>query len=157
MVAAARPANSMTVAAEDDTRLVGFMHVVFDDDDRWGSLIDNLHITQDRRRTGIGTALLTCAAEADAERATGKSTYLWAFERTPPLSNSTESSAILPSLRRHLHRRRNGAAPGGVPTRLNGSPNRLRFTWPDASLLACTTGHSLSQRIRLRHAPRPRS
>ncbi len=32
----------MTVAAEDDTRLVGFVHVVFDDEDRWGSLIDNL-------------------------------------------------------------------------------------------------------------------
>jgi GNAT superfamily N-acetyltransferase len=53
----------MTVAAEDDTRLAGFMHVVFDDDDRSGSLIDNLHITQDRRRTGIGTALPTRAAE----------------------------------------------------------------------------------------------
>jgi hypothetical protein len=43
----------MTVVAEADTRLVGFVHVVFDDDDRWGSPIDNLHITQDRRRTGI--------------------------------------------------------------------------------------------------------
>jgi len=58
------------------------VHVVFDDDDRWGSPIDNLHITQDRRRTGIGTALLTCAAEADAERATGKSAYLWVREQT---------------------------------------------------------------------------
>jgi hypothetical protein len=32
----------MTVAAENDTRLVGFMQVVFDDDDQWGRLIDNL-------------------------------------------------------------------------------------------------------------------
>jgi hypothetical protein len=32
----------MTVAAENDTRLAGFMQVVFDDDDRSGSLIDNL-------------------------------------------------------------------------------------------------------------------
>jgi hypothetical protein len=36
------PANSMTVVAEDDTRLVGFVHVVFDDDYRSCSLIDNL-------------------------------------------------------------------------------------------------------------------
>jgi hypothetical protein len=72
----------MTVAAEDDTRLVGFVHVVFDDDDRWGSLIDNLHITQDRRRTGIGTALLTCAAEADAERAT-ESPRICTLEQNP--------------------------------------------------------------------------
>ena len=68
MVPAARPANSMTVVAEDDTRLVGFVHVVFDDDDRWGSLIDNLYLSQDRRADRIGTGLLTCAAEADAER-----------------------------------------------------------------------------------------
>ena len=73
----------MTVAAEDDTRLVGFVHVVFDDDDRWGSLIGNLHITQDRRRTGIGTALLTVPAEAAAERATDKSTHLWVLEQNP--------------------------------------------------------------------------
>jgi hypothetical protein len=32
----------MTVVAEDDTRLVGFVHVVFDDDYRSCSLIDNL-------------------------------------------------------------------------------------------------------------------
>ncbi|HYU66166.1 MAG TPA: hypothetical protein VEK09_05395 [Jatrophihabitantaceae bacterium] len=32
----------MTVAAEDNTRPVGFVHVVFDDEDRRGSLIDNL-------------------------------------------------------------------------------------------------------------------
>ncbi len=70
----------MTVVAEDDGWLRA---VVFDDEDRWGSLIDNLHITQDRRRTGIGTALLTFPAEADAERATGKSTYLYALEQNP--------------------------------------------------------------------------
>jgi hypothetical protein len=68
--------NTMTTVAEDDTGLVGFVHVVFDDDDRWGSLIDNLHVTHERRRTGIGTALLTRAAEGVAERATGKSMYL---------------------------------------------------------------------------------
>jgi hypothetical protein len=30
--------------------------------------------------------------------------------------------------------------PGGVPSRLNGTPNKLRFTWPDTFTLACTTG-----------------
>lgn len=54
----AAPANSMTVVAQDDTGLVGFVHVVLDDDDQWGSLIDNLHVTHDRQRTGIGTSLL---------------------------------------------------------------------------------------------------
>jgi Acetyltransferase (GNAT) family len=129
----------LTVAAEDDTRLVGFVQVVLDDDDRWGSLIDNLHITQDRRRTGIGTAFLTCAAVASAERATGKSMYLWVLEQNTAAQQfyrafggtCIENAMVSPR--------------GGVPARLNGSPNKLRFTWPDASLLACTTGHSFPQ------------
>jgi hypothetical protein len=71
----------MTVVGEDDTTLVGCAHVAFDDDHRWGSLIDNLHITPHRRRTGIDTALLTCAAKPDAQRATGKSTYSSVLEQ----------------------------------------------------------------------------
>jgi GNAT superfamily N-acetyltransferase len=66
----AAPAHSATVLAEDDAGLAGFVHVVFDEHDRWGSLIDNLHVAHDRRRTGIGTALLARAAEAVTERAT---------------------------------------------------------------------------------------
>lgn len=128
----AAPINSMTVVAEDATELVGFVHVVFDDDDRWGSLIDNLHITHDRQRAGIGTALLTCAAEAVAERAAGKSMHLWVLEQNVAAQQfyracggtCVERAVVSP--------------PGGVPARLNGSPNKLRFTWPDTSLLACT-------------------
>jgi GNAT superfamily N-acetyltransferase len=131
----AAPANSMTVVAEDDTGLVGFVHVVFDYDDRWGSLIDNLHVTHDRRRTGIGTSLLTCAAEAVVERASDKAMYLWVLEQNPAAQRfyrafggtCVEKATVSP--------------PGGVPDRLNGSPNKLRFTWPDASLLAYTPGH----------------
>jgi len=132
----AAPANSTTVVAEDDTGLVGFVHVVFDEDDRWGSFIDNLHVSHKRRRTGVGTALLTCAAEAVAGRATCRSVYLWVLEQNTAAQQfyrafggtCVETAIVSP--------------PGGVPTRLNGSPNKLRFTWPDSSslLLACTTG-----------------
>jgi GNAT superfamily N-acetyltransferase len=131
----AASANSMTVVSEDDTGLVGFVHVVFDDDERWGSLIDNLHVTHERRRTGIGTALLTCAVGAVAERATGKSMYLWVLEQNIAAQQfyqafggtCVEKTMVSP--------------PGGVPARLNGSPNKFRFTWPDASLLTLITGH----------------
>jgi GNAT superfamily N-acetyltransferase len=53
---------------------VGFVHVVFDDITDGQPRRRPAH-HQDGRRTGIGTALLTRAAKADAERATGKSTY----------------------------------------------------------------------------------
>ena len=128
-------ANSMTVVAEDDTGLVGFVHVVFDDHDRWGSLIDNLHVTHDRRRSGIGTALLTCAAEAIAERATGKSIYLWVLEQ------NTAAQQFYRALGGTCVEKAKVSPPGGVPTRLNGSPNAFRFSWLDSSLLAGTTGH----------------
>lgn len=130
----ATPTSSRTVVAEDVTGLVGFVHVVFDDDDRWGSLIDNLHVTHDRQRAGIGSALLTRAVEAVAERATGKSLYLWVLEQNiaaqrfyRAFGGTCAEKAIV-------------SPPGGVPARLNGSPNKLRFTWPDISLLAGTAG-----------------
>lgn len=121
----ADPAGSMTVLAEDGARPVGFVHVVFDHDDRWGSLVDNLHVTHDRKRSGVGTALMVRAAEAVAELAAGRSMYLWVLEQ-----NTTAQQ---------FYRARGGTCvekstvppPGGIPARLNGSPTCLRFAWPD--------------------------
>jgi ribosomal protein S18 acetylase RimI-like enzyme len=127
----AAPGNSMTVVSEDGTGLVGFVHVVFDDDDRWGSLIDNLHVIQDRQRTGVGTALLTRAAEAVAERATRESMYLWVLEQ------NTAAQQFYRAFGGICVEKARVSPPGGVPARLNGSPNKLCFTWPDASSCAC--------------------
>lgn len=124
----AAPTNSMTVVAEDVTGLVGFVHVVFDDDARWGSLIDNLHVTHDRQRAGIGSALLTRAVEAVAERATGKSLYLWVLEQ------NVAAQRFYRAFGGTCVERATVSPPGGVPARLNGSPNKFRFTWPDISL-----------------------
>jgi hypothetical protein len=117
---------------------VGFGHVVFDDD-RWGSFIENLHVTHDRRRSGIGRALLTCVSGAVVERATGRSLYLWVLEQNTAAQRfyramggtSVEKASVPP--------------PGGVPARLNGSPSMLRFTWPDAESLLAQPGHRRSQ------------
>jgi GNAT superfamily N-acetyltransferase len=115
------------VPAHEDTLPVGFVHVVFDDDERWGSLVDNLHVTNSRRRSGIGTTLLTYAAGAVVERAGGPSMYLWVLERNVAaqgfyraLGGTCVGKAIV-------------EPPGGVPERLVGSPVKLRYFWPDAS------------------------
>lgn len=128
----AAPAASMTVIAEDDTRLVGFVHVVFDDDLRWGSLIDNLHVTHDRQRTGVGTELIVRAAEAVVEQATGRSIYLWVQEQ------NLGAQQFYRAIGGTCVERAPISAPGGVPARLAGRPHKLRFTWPDASLLPGT-------------------
>jgi GNAT superfamily N-acetyltransferase len=126
------PSGSATVVAEDDTGLAGFVHVVFDEDGRWGSLVDNLHVTQHRRRTGLGTALLSRAAAAVTERARGNAMYLWVLEQ------NTAAQEFYRALGGACAEKAPVSPPGGVAHRLAGSPAKLRFTWPDASLLART-------------------
>ncbi|MEU2746609.1 GNAT family N-acetyltransferase [Streptomyces collinus] len=136
------PSSSATVVAEEDTGLAGFVHVVFDEDGRWGSLVDNLHVTQHRRRTGLGTALFSRAAEAVVERGRGNAMYLWVLEQNTAAQEfyramggtCVEKTPVLP--------------PGGMASRLAGSPAMLRFTWPDASLLAQTGGRQGVQTTR---------
>ncbi len=41
--------------AEDRDGLVGFAHTVFDDDPRWGALLDNLHVVYGEKRRGVGS------------------------------------------------------------------------------------------------------
>ncbi|MFF9498039.1 GNAT family N-acetyltransferase [Streptomyces flaveolus] len=122
--------GTSTVLAEDDVGLAGFVHVVFDEDGRWGSLIDGLHVSPHRRRTGLGTELLSRAAEAVTERARGGALYLWVLER----NNAAQEFYL--ALGGTCAERAAVAAPGEVSSRLIGSPAKLRFTWPDATVLA---------------------
>lgn len=122
-VPAAVPAA--TILAEHDGALLGFVHVVFDDDAQWGSLIDNLHVVYDRKRSGIGSALVARAARAVDESAATKRMYLWVLEQ-----NTTAQA---------FYAARGGARvervlcepPGGDPSRLNGQPAKFRIAWPD--------------------------
>jgi GNAT superfamily N-acetyltransferase len=125
----ADPGNAMTVVAEDDAGLVGFGHVVFDKDDQWGSLLDNLHVTHAHQRSGIGAALLTQIARAVIERATNRSMYLWVLEQ------NTAAQSFYAAFGGTCVEKTPVSAPGGVATRLNGAPNKLRVTWSDASSL----------------------
>ncbi|HEY0453388.1 GNAT family N-acetyltransferase [Actinophytocola sp.] len=126
----AAPANSMTVVAADDTGLTGFVHVIFDDDDTWGSLVDNLHVVHNRHRTGLGSALLVRAAQAVADRAIGKSVHVWVLEQ------NTAAQRFYRALGGTNAEKAPVSPPGGLPDRLNGSPSMLRFVWPDAASLA---------------------
>ncbi|WP_405776390.1 GNAT family N-acetyltransferase [Streptomyces sp. NBC_00859] len=120
----AAPVHSTTIVAEDHTGLAGFVHVVFDHDDRWGSLIDNLHVAHDRRRTGVGSVLLARAGETITERATARSTYLWVLEQNISAQRFYRGAGGICAGKAPV------SSPGGVPSRLNGAPEKLRFTWP---------------------------
>jgi ribosomal protein S18 acetylase RimI-like enzyme len=123
-LAAAGP--TMTVLAEDDGEPIGFVHVVFDHDPRWGSLIDNLHVRADHQRGGVGTALMARAADGVRERAAGPARYLWVLR----------ANEAAQGFYRALGGRCVGEAavslPGGVAGRLRGNPRKLRFCWDEA-------------------------
>jgi GNAT superfamily N-acetyltransferase len=125
----AAPSNTETVLAERDGRLIGFIHVVLDEDPQWGSLVDNLHVVHDQRRTGIGTHLLNRAARAVSRRAGGNAMYLWVLQQNTAAqqfyyscgATQVETAPVPP--------------PGGDPARLNGTPRGLRMVWPNVARL----------------------
>lgn len=127
------PGDSATVLAEHDGQLAGFVHVAFDADPKWGSLVDNLHVHHAQRRTGIGTQLLSHAAQAVVDRASAKAMYLWVLQQN---ANAQQFYLAAGATRADTAP---VPPPGGDPTRLNGTPSCLRMTWPDAAQLSNST------------------
>lgn len=119
--------RATVVADGEDGGLLGFVHVVFDEDERWGSLIDNLHVSNASRRTGVGAALMARAAAAVGERAAGRSVYLWVLEQNTAAQGFYRALGAT-----HVETVPVGP-PGGVPERLNGSPRKLRLAWKDVA------------------------
>jgi GNAT superfamily N-acetyltransferase len=124
----AERAGTVTLVAVDGGGLVGFVHVVLDDDRRWGSLVDNLHVSDGRRHGGVGTRLLGDAACVVRESAAGAGLYLWVLEQN--------------AAARRFYRSRGGVevetvpvrTAGGVPGRLAGTPAKVRVVWRDAQI-----------------------
>lgn len=69
----------VTVATSADI-VVGFCCVYLDHDPSFGSLIDNLHVSFDRLKSGIGKRLVKEAAKYISDHAKNKKMYLWVYE-----------------------------------------------------------------------------
>jgi GNAT superfamily N-acetyltransferase len=117
------PDVARTILIEDDGRLLGFAHVMFDDDPRWGALVDNLHVTFEQKRGGIGTALMRASATAVLERSTPTGLYLWALEMNSPA--------------RAFYRARGGEEVEFEMSELEGGGEAMavRYAWPDPAVL----------------------
>jgi GNAT superfamily N-acetyltransferase len=117
------PVHSRTIVAVVEEEVVGFIHVEFDQDPRWGSLVDNLHVSHRHRRTGIGSVLLGHAIRAVSEQASGEGMHLWVLEQNTAAQTfyracgaaHVETATVSP--------------PGGDPSRLNGTPRKWRMAW----------------------------
>jgi ribosomal protein S18 acetylase RimI-like enzyme len=115
--------------AERDGTVVGFAHTIVDDDPVWGALIDNLHVAHALRRHGIGRRLLAASARFVVKRTPSAGLYLWVLEQNQAAQNFYEALGG-----RSVERCR-ALPPGGDPARLDGTPFRLRYVWPDLSVL----------------------
>jgi GNAT superfamily N-acetyltransferase len=125
----AQDGSAATIVAEDDGSLLGFVHVVFDEDPTWGALVDNIHVVFDRKRRGVGTRLMARAADAVIERSPTSGLYLWVNRQ------NTDAQAFYEARGGRCSEQAPSVAPGGDATRLNGSPLKLRYVWPNPAML----------------------
>ncbi|MGH9080672.1 MAG: GNAT family N-acetyltransferase [Acidimicrobiales bacterium] len=119
----------ITLVAADEARLVGFVHLVLDADPTWGTLVDNLHVVRSLQQGGIGTRLLSAAAPIVVDRRPGSGIYLWVLEQNEP------AQAFYLSRKGDRGDREMVTPPRGDPRNLNGTPAKLRMSWPDPTTL----------------------
>lgn len=72
--------DCFTLIAELQTSVVGFVHMALDNDPDWGALLDNLHVTHQLKRNGIGRALMQQAAQR-LWQSGGRAFYLWVLDQ----------------------------------------------------------------------------
>jgi GNAT superfamily N-acetyltransferase len=113
-----------TVIAHCDGEAVGFAHVVFDADEHWGALLDNLHVTSSLKRTGIGARLLSQAALGLRRGRPGSALHLWVLDQ-----NSAAQAFYDARGGTRVETELRGPFPGG------GHAVGHRYFWPDPSVL----------------------
>ena len=113
----------------EDRSLVGFSHALFACDSTWGAMLDNLHVSDGHRRRGIASRLLALTAEAVLERTERTGLYLWVLEQ------NVEAQAFYEARGGRCVGRELVSPPGGIASRVTGSPAKLRYAWPDPTML----------------------
>jgi ribosomal protein S18 acetylase RimI-like enzyme len=76
-----RRTGLITVIANQGDEIVGFAHTVLDEDPQWGSLLENLHVTCELKRNGIGSQLLSETAQRLVRLRPAGSLHLWVLDQ----------------------------------------------------------------------------
>lgn len=120
--------NHFTIVAERSNTVVGFVHMILDEDPHWGALLDNLHVIHQLKRYGIGRRLLTAAAhELVRCRAADRRFYLWVLAQ-----NTAAQAFYVACGGTRVETTLCGPFPGG------GKALGHRMAWPDAAALVST-------------------
>jgi GNAT superfamily N-acetyltransferase len=64
----------------DGASLIGFASVYIDDHPEFGSLLNNLHVAEDRLRLGYGTRLMSAVRRCCSELSPTSPVYLWVVD-----------------------------------------------------------------------------
>ena len=126
---ATRDPRTRTILAWQDGELAGLAHTELGADPEWGALLDNLHVAYGLKRQGVGRRLVALTARAVLDAAPGSGLYLWVLEQ------NTAARAFYAALGGETVDSHVAVAPGGDPSRLNGSPIAWRIVWRDPALL----------------------
>lgn len=129
--------DHFTVVADMRNSVVGFAHMILNDDPVWGALLDNLHVTWNLKRNGIGRRLMHEAAQRLLQRG-GLNFYLWVLDQNVSAQNFYAAHGG-----RRVETCLSGPFPGG------GHALGHRVAWPDASALP--QPHRSFGRLQLRH------
>jgi ribosomal protein S18 acetylase RimI-like enzyme len=113
---ASAPNQYVCVATVDD-EVVGFACAYGDEDAAWGSFLDNLHVSPECKRRGIGKALMQHVAAWSLAQYPGCGMYLWVLESNTPAIRFYDKL---------------GGVPSGVGTWQppdGGAYAKLRYAW----------------------------
>jgi GNAT superfamily N-acetyltransferase len=120
-------ANHHTIVFDPEGHLLGFAHVILDEDPTWGALVDNLHVAHDRKGEGVGTRLMAEAARVVLGSSPPTGIYLWVLEQ-----NQAAQA---------FYRARGGTCVGqklGGPFPGGGTAPALRYAWTEPTrLIVC--------------------
>lgn len=78
-LASPSPNQLVTVAVQKEI-IVGFSCIYLDDSATLGTLLDNLHVSGDAQKSGVGSALIKNCAKLIFEKGSICKMYLWVFD-----------------------------------------------------------------------------
>lgn len=73
-------AEQYILIAEENNKLLGFACFYFKEDPKWGTLLDNLHVTFEKKGQGIGRQLWSKGLQWSFEKEANVPVHLWVFE-----------------------------------------------------------------------------
>lgn len=74
-------ADQHVIIADNDNEIVGFVCVFLNHSEKYGTLLDNLHVSSETQGKGIGRQLMNLAAEEIQRQLPDSDMYLWVLEQ----------------------------------------------------------------------------